>query len=126
MLGPYEIVEKVGAGGMGVVYRARDTRLNRSVALKVLPEELADPRMRERLAREAKAVSALSHPNICALYDVGSSDGVEYFVMEYLEGESLAQRIARGPLPLDQVLKIGVQIAGALDRAHKQGIKLDH
>lgn len=122
MFGPYEIVEKVGAGGMGVVYRARDTRLDRSVALKILSEDVADPRMRERLAREAKAVSALSHPNICALYDVGSSDGVDYLVMEFLEGESLAQRIGEGRLPLRLALRYATDIASALDCAHRAGV----
>jgi eukaryotic-like serine/threonine-protein kinase len=122
-LGPYDIVAPLGAGGMGEVYRARDTRLDRQVAIKVLPESLSSsPQMRERFEREARAISTLSHPNICTLYDVGNHEGVEYLVMEYLEGESLADRLSRGPLPLPQVLKFGIEIADALDRAHRQGI----
>jgi hypothetical protein len=122
-LGPYEIVVPLGAGGMGEVYRARDTRLDRDVAVKVLPGALASsPEMKQRFEREARAVSQLSHPHICALYDVGSQDGVEYLVMELLEGESLAARVARGPLPLEQVLRHGIEIADALDRAHRSGI----
>ncbi|MGZ4809503.1 MAG: serine/threonine-protein kinase, partial [Thermoanaerobaculia bacterium] len=113
------MVAAIGAGGMGEVYRARDTRLDRSVAIKVLPAEFAtNAALKLRFEREAKTISSLSHPNICALYDVG--DG--YLVMEYLEGESLADRIARGPLPIDQVLRIGIEIASALDSAHRQGI----
>jgi serine/threonine protein kinase/Tol biopolymer transport system component len=122
-LGPYEVIAAIGAGGMGEVYKARDTRLDRTVAIKVLPEHLADsPDLRARFEREARAVSALSHPHICALYDVGSEGSVEYLVMEYLEGETLADRLTKGPLPVEQVLKFGVQMADALDRAHKQGI----
>src|SRR5687767_6113178 len=114
-LGPYEILARIGAGGMGTVYRARDTRLDRTVAIKVLSSHgAADPQMRERLAREARAVSTLSHPNICALYDVGSDDGNDYLVMELLDGDSLAQRIARGPLPVPQALRIAREIALAL------------
>src|SRR3954454_14518657 len=123
MLGPYEIVSMLGAGGMGEVYRARDTRLNRTIAIKVLPAMLnANAALRERFEREARAISALSHPNICALYDIGNDDGTEFLVMEYLEGETLAERIARGPLPASQVLRIGVQIAEALQKAHRAGI----
>jgi Tol biopolymer transport system component len=122
-LGPYEIVAPLGAGGMGEVYRARDTRLDRTVAIKVLPQHLADtPEARQRFEREARAVSALNHPHICTLHDVGSQDGTEYLVMEYLEGETLAARLERGPLPLEQVLKFGMEVADALDKAHRQGI----
>jgi Tol biopolymer transport system component/predicted Ser/Thr protein kinase len=122
-LGPYEILAPLGAGGMGEVYRARDTRLERIVAIKVLPEHLSSsPEVRQRFEREARTISALSHPHICALYDVGNEQGVEYLVMEYLEGESLAQRLARGALPLEQTLRYGMEIADALDRAHRQGI----
>ena len=122
-LGPYEIVGPLGAGGMGEVYKARDTRLDRVVAVKVLPTDLAaTAELKHRFEREAKAVSALSHPHICALYDVGSEGSVEYLVMEYLEGETLEDRIGKGPLPVEQVLKFGVQIADALERAHRQGI----
>jgi serine/threonine protein kinase/Tol biopolymer transport system component len=122
-LGPYEIVDRLGAGGMGEVFRARDTRLERTVAVKTLPAELAhNAQFRLRFQREAKAISALSHPNICALYDVGEHEGVDYLVMEYLEGETLAERLARGPLPLKEALRVGVEIAGALERAHREGI----
>ena len=122
-LGPYEIVSPLGAGGMGEVYRARDTRLDRTVAIKVLPQHLADtPEARQRFEREARAISSLNHPRICTLFDVGSQDGTDYLVMEYLEGETLADRIVRGPLPLDQVLKIGAEISEALDKAHRAGI----
>src|SRR6266540_3596117 len=107
-LGPYEIVAAIGAGGMGEVYRARDTRLDRTVAVKVLPSHLsASPEVRQRFEREAKTISSLSHPHICALYDVGNQDGVEFLVMEYLEGETLAERLVRGPLPLEQTLRFG-------------------
>src|ERR1700719_3976516 len=122
-LGPYEIVSPVGAGGMGEVYKARDTRLDRSVAIKVLTSRLAgagDPRA--RFECEAKAISALNHPHICTLHDVGHEGDSEYLVMEYLEGESLSHRLAKGRLPLDQVYRLGAQIADALDKAHKQGI----
>ena len=122
-LGPYELVSLLGAGGMGEVYRARDRRLDRTVAIKVLPSALgAKPELRERFEREARAISALSHPNICALYDLGHEDGIEYLVMEYLEGETLAERIARGPLPSSHVLRYGEQIAEALQCAHRAGI----
>jgi Tol biopolymer transport system component/predicted Ser/Thr protein kinase len=108
---------------MGEVYRARDTRLDRTVAVKVLPEHLsASAELRQRFEREARTISQLSHPHICALYDVGNQDGVEFLVMEYLEGETLAERLARGPLPLEQMLRYGVEIADALDKAHRQGI----
>ncbi len=106
-LGPYEIVAPIGAGGMGEVYRARDTRLDRTVAVKVLPAELANnAQFKLRFAREAKAISALNDPHICTLYDVGSEDGFDFLVMEYLEGESLAERLRRGALPMEQVLRI--------------------
>ena len=122
-LGPYEILAPVGAGGMGEVYRARDTRLERTVAIKVLLDRLSgNADVRQRFEREAKAISQLSHPHICALYDVGNQDGVEYLVMEYLEGETLADRLLNGPLPLDQTLRYGAEIADALDKAHRQGI----
>src|SRR6266849_1421737 len=122
-LGPYEIVSSIGAGGMGEVYRARDTRLDRTVAIKVLPEHLSsNSQSRERFEREAKAISSLSHPNICPLYDVGHQDGIDYLVMEYLEGETLAGRLKKGPLPTDQVLKYAIQITDALDTAHKHAV----
>src|SRR6202790_2031908 len=122
-LGPYEILSNIGAGGMGEVYRAKDTRLDRIVAIKVLPPHLADrAELRERFEREAKAISSLNHPHICALYDVGHQDGIEYLVMEYLEGETLAARIEKGPLPSADLLRYASQIADALDKAHRQGI----
>src|SRR5499427_1764210 len=122
-LGPYEVVEPLGAGGMGEVYRARDTRLERTVAIKILPAHLSsDPVRKQRFEREAKTISSLNHPNICTLHDIGSQDGVDYLVMECVEGETLARRLDRGPLPLEQVLKIGTQIADALDKAHRAGI----
>jgi serine/threonine protein kinase/Tol biopolymer transport system component len=122
-LGPYEIVSLLGAGGMGEVYRARDTRLDRIVAIKVLPAHLmASEASRARFEREARAISALSHPNICALFDVGREGDTEYLVMEYLEGETLADRLARGPLPRSQFVKLGAQIAEALQHAHRAGI----
>jgi len=122
-LGPYEVISPLGAGGMGEVYRARDTRLDRDVAVKVLPAHLSDnAEFRQRFEREAKAISQLSHPNICALYDVGNAEGVEYLVMELIDGQSLADRLEKGALPTELVTKFGVQIADALDRAHRQGI----
>jgi eukaryotic-like serine/threonine-protein kinase len=122
-LGPYEIISAVGVGGMGEVYKARDTRLDRTVAVKVLPASLSEnPAFRQRFEREAKAISQLSHPHICTVHDVGNQDGLEYLVMEFLEGETLAERIARGPLPLDQVLRYGIEISDALEKAHGQGI----
>jgi serine/threonine-protein kinase len=122
-LGPYEIQAAIGAGGMGEVYRARDTRLDRTVAIKVLPAHVAsDPQFRERFEREAKVVSSLDHPHICALYDVGHHDGTDFLVMQYLEGETLAARLARGPLPPQLVLRHGGEMADALDRAHRHGI----
>ena len=122
-LGPYEIAGAIGAGGMGEVYRARDTRLDRIVAVKVLPPRLADnPELRERFEREARAIAALNHPHICVLHDVGRQNDTEFLVMEYLEGETLAERLKRGPLPLEQVLQYAVEIADALDKAHRKGI----
>ena len=122
-LGPYEILSPLGAGGMGEVYRARDTRLDRTVAIKVLASHLsASPEVRQRFEREAKTISQLSHPHICALHDVGREGDVEYLVMEYLEGETLADRLLKGALPLEQTLRFGMQIADALDKAHRQGI----
>ncbi|HUP64970.1 MAG TPA: protein kinase [Thermoanaerobaculia bacterium] len=122
-LGPYRIVDSLGAGGMGEVWRAVDTRLGRDVAIKVLPERFAaDQRFVERFDREARAISSLNHPNICALYDVGSDAGAHYLVMEILEGESLAERLRKGPLPLPEVLRYGAEIASALHAAHRRGI----
>src|SRR5438034_870602 len=122
-LGPYEIVSPIGAGGMGEVYRATDTRLGRTVAIKVLPAHLSTaPEVRERFEREARAISSLSHAHICTLHDIGRQDGIDYLVMEFLEGETLATRLGRGPLPTDQVLRYGIETAEALDRAHRQGI----
>ena len=122
-LGPYAIISRLGAGGMGEVYRATDTRLDRTVAVKILkPEKSQDTKGIQRFQREALAISKVSHPYICALYDVGEQGGVQFIVMEHLEGETLAQRLARGPLPLDQVLRLAIEIAGALDHAHRQGV----
>ena len=122
-LGPYEILTLLGTGGMGEVYRARDTRLDRDVAIKVLPAELsADSSRKQRFEREAKIISSLSHPNICVLYDVGNQNGTEYLVMECIEGDTLAKRLERGELPTEQLLKIGTEIAGGLDKAHRSGV----
>jgi serine/threonine protein kinase len=122
-LGPYEVLAPLGSGGMGEVYKARDTRLDRTVAIKVLPERTAPtPEARQRFEREAKTISQLSHPHICALYDVGRENDVEYLVMEHLEGETLLERLAKGPLPREQTLRYGVEIADALDKAHRRGI----
>src|SRR5262249_36435379 len=122
-LGPYQIVGALGAGGMGEVYKARDTRLDRIVAIKVLPESLAsDRQFRDRFDREARTISQLDHPHICALYDVGEQDGTSFLVMQYLEGETLEARLKKGALPLDQALQYGIQIADALDKAHRAGI----
>ena len=122
-LGPYTIEAPLGAGGMGEVYRARDTRLDRTVAIKVLPEHVAaDPDLKQRFEREAKTISSLNHPHICTLYDIGNQDGIDFLVMEYLDGETLAQRLEKGALPLDQALQIAIEIADALDKAHRQGI----
>jgi serine/threonine protein kinase len=122
-LGPYEILAPLGAGGMGEVYRARDTRLERTVAIKVLSPKLsASPESRQRFEREAKTISQLSHPHICALYDVGREGETEYLVMELLEGETLSERLGKGPLPLEQTVRYGMEMADALDKAHRQGI----
>jgi eukaryotic-like serine/threonine-protein kinase len=122
-LGPYEVTALLGVGGMGEVYRARDTRLDRTVAIKVLPSVVTgDPDVRSRFEREARAVAALDHPHICGIYDVGSVDGTHYLVMPHLDGQTLAARLEKGSLPLDQALKIAVEIADALDKAHRLGI----
>ncbi len=122
-LGPYEVVALLGAGGMGEVFKARDTRLDRTVAIKVLPEKFAnDAQLKLRFEREARTISQLNHPNICTLHDVGSDNGVEYLVMELLDGESLADRLARGPLPFRDVLRYGIEISDALDKAHHAGV----
>ena len=122
-LGPYEILSPIGKGGMGEVYKAKDTRLDRTVAIKVLPDHFAEsPERKARFEREAKAISQLNHPHICTLHDVGEQGGTDYLVMEYIEGETLAERLKKGPLPLDQVLEYGIQIADGLDNAHRAGI----
>jgi eukaryotic-like serine/threonine-protein kinase len=123
MLGPYEIESALGAGGQGEVYRARDIRLNRTVAIKILSSHLcSNPEAEQRFDREARTISSLSHPHICHLYDVGSQDGTSYLVMEYLEGETLADRLRKGPLPLEQVLKYGIEICEGLEKAHRSGV----
>src|SRR5271169_1179352 len=122
-LGPYEILAPVGEGGMGEVYRARDTRLNRSVAIKVLPQTIAaDPDRMQRFEQEARSIAALNHPNILAIYDVGVQDGTSYMVMELLEGETLRERLSHGALPTRKALEIGTQIAYGLAAAHERGI----
>src|ERR1700741_174338 len=122
-LGPYEILSAIGAGGMGEVYRARDTRLERTVAVKILPDHLSDiAELRERFEREARTIASLNHPHICTLYDIGQQDGTDFLVMEYLEGETLAHRLKKGPLPLAQALQYAVEISDALDKAHRKGI----
>lgn len=122
-LGPYEIRAPAGAGGMGEVYKAVDTRLDRTVAIKVLPDKLAaSQESRQRLEREARSISKLSHPHICTLYDIGHQDGMDFLVLEYLEGETLERRLQRGPLPIAQALQCGIEIADALDKAHRLGI----
>src|SRR5262249_3895129 len=121
-LGPYEILSVLGSGGMGEVYRARDTRLDRTVAIKVLPSPLAaDADFRQRFDREARAIAALNHPHICVLHDVGYQDGADFLVMEHLQGETLAARIAKGPLTVAEAVAIGIQIADGLDAAHRAG-----
>lgn len=121
--GPYEIISAAGAGGMGEVYRAKDTRLDRVVAIKVLPSQLAgDPEKRQRFEREARTISTLSHQHVCSLYDIGHQDGVDYLVLEYLEGETLEKRLEKGPLPTKEALKYAVELGDALDKAHRQGI----
>ena len=122
-LGPYEILSAIGAGGMGEVYRARDTRLERIVAVKILPDHLSDrAELRERFEREARTIASLNHAHICTLHDIGQQDGTDYLVMEYLEGETLVERLKKGPLPIDQVLKYAIEISDALDKAHRKGI----
>jgi eukaryotic-like serine/threonine-protein kinase len=122
-LGPYEILATAGAGGMGEVYKAKDTRLDRIVAIKVLPAHLpGTPELRERFEREARTISSLNHPNICVLHDIGQQDDVVFLVMEYLDGETLAERLKKGPMPLDQALKCAIEVAAALDKAHAQGV----
>ena len=122
-LGPYEIQSPLGAGGMGEVYRAKDTRLDRTVAIKILPTHLsADPEFKQRFEREARSISSLNHPHICHLYDVGSQDGTDFLVMEFLDGETLAERLRRGPMPFAELLKIGMEVAEALEIAHRAGI----
>ena len=122
-LGPYEILAPIGAGGMGEVYKATDTRLDRTVAIKVLPSHVSDdPQARERFEREARAVSSLNHPHICTLYDVGQENGVDFIVMEHIEGETLAERLEKRALPLEQALQRGIEIADALDKAHRHGV----
>ena len=122
-LGPYEILSAIGAGGMGEVYKARDTRLDRIVAIKVLPVHLADrSELRERFEREARTIASMNHPHICTLHDIGHQDGIDFLVMEYLEGETLAQRLVKGSLPIQQVLQYAIEISDALDKAHRKGI----
>ena len=122
-LGPYEIQSPLGAGGMGEVYKARDTRLDRTVAIKVLPQQVAaDPALKQRFEREARTIAALNHPHICTIHDIGQQDGIDFLVMEYLEGETLASRLTKGALPLGQALKYACEIADAVDKAHRHGI----
>ena len=122
-LGAYVITGPIGAGGMGEVYKATDTRLDRTVAIKVLPSELAqDPGRRERFEREARAVSSLNHPHICTLHDIGSENGIDFLVMEHIEGETLTDVLRKGALPLERALRAGTQLADALDKAHRQGV----
>ena len=122
-LGPYEITSRLGAGGMGEVFKAKDTRLDRTVAIKLLaPSLTADVHARERFSREARAIASLSHPHICALHDVGERDGSSYLVMEYLDGETLAERLSRGRLSLEQTVQLAAEMASALTAAHEAGI----
>ena len=122
-LGPYEVLAPVGEGGMGEVYRARDARLNRSVAIKVLPSAISsDPDRMRRFEQEARSIAALNHPNILAIHDVGVQDGTSYLVMEMLEGETLRERLNHGPLPVRKAVEIGTQIAYGLAAAHERGI----
>src|SRR5262245_22824554 len=122
-LGPYQIQVALGAGGMGEVYKARDTRLNRTVAIKVLPRLLSERAdLRQRFEREARAIAGLNHPNICALHDIGKEEGIDFLVMEYLEGETLSKRLKKGPLPTAQLLRAAIEIATALDQAHRHGV----
>src|SRR5262245_32577837 len=123
-VGPYEVVALLGAGGMGEVYKARDTRLDRLVAIKIVASGIDDANVRERLMCEARAASALNHPHICTIHDVGDQDGRPFIAMEWIDGETLAARLARsaGPLPMDDMLRLATQIADALDAAHASGI----
>src|SRR3984957_20521201 len=122
-LGPYEILSKLGAGGMGEAYRARDTRLDRDVAVKILPSHLSENAAgKQRFDREARTISSLNHSNICTLYDVGHQDGIDFLVMEYLEGETLADRLRKGPLPIEQVFRYGIDICDGLEKAHRSGV----
>jgi serine/threonine protein kinase len=122
-LGPYQILGVLGAGGMGEVYKGRDTRLNRTVAIKVLPRLLSERAdLRQRFEREARVIAGLSHPNICALYDVGRQDGIDFLVMEYLEGETLAKRLKKGSLSTEQLLRTAIEVAAGLDEAHRHGV----
>jgi len=122
-LGDYEILSPICAGGMGEVYKARDVRLDRIVAIKVLPAHLSENgQLRQRFEQEARAVSSLNHPNICTLHDIGRAAGIDFMVMEYIEGETLAERIARGPIPLEEAIEIGLRVADALDKAHRNEI----
>src|SRR6201981_2475625 len=122
-LGPYEIQSPLGAGGMGEVYRAQDRRLDRIVAIKVLASHLSSsPEFKHRMEREAKAIASLNHPHICHLYDIGSQDGTDYLVMEFLEGETLAERLRKGAMPLNEIFKVGIVVAEALASAHRTGI----
>src|ERR1035437_8272043 len=122
-LGPYEIQSPVGAGGMGEVYRATDTRLDRTVAIKVLASHRSSsPELKQRMEREARAISSLNHPHICHLYDIGLQDGMDYLVMEFLEGETLAERLRKGAMPPNEVFRIGIAVAEALAVAHRSGI----
>jgi eukaryotic-like serine/threonine-protein kinase len=122
-VGPYQILSAIGAGGMGEVYKARDTRLDRTVAIKVLSAHLVERAdSRERFDREARTIAGLNHPHICTLFDIGNQEGIDYLVMEYLEGETLAERLKKGPLPMEQVLQYAIEISDALDKAHRKGI----
>lgn len=122
-IGPYEIIEQAGAGGMGEVYKANDTRLDRTVAIKILPSNVAGfPDFKQRFEREAKSISSLNHPNICILYDIGKEDNLDYLVMEFIEGETLSDRLKKGPLATDEHISIGIQIADALEKAHRKGL----
>src|SRR5579859_3787895 len=122
-LGPYEIQSPLGAGGMGEVYRARDMRLDRAVAVKILPTHLCEnPEFKQRFEREARTISSLNHPHICHLYDIGSQEGTDFLVMEFLDGQTLADRRRRGALPLNELRKVGIEFAEALEVAHRAGI----